>query len=183
MATGTKAARGGKKGSKRSGKTSAAKATTNGGSKREAAKAQQEKLIAKVVKARKSDTSWAEIASDLGVTPGKAQYLMMLHRVGEGDVPSIPSSPESKLVAGLKKARAKADEYSSWGWLSARAGVPEGRVKALAEEHGFYTKGKENIAAKRAGTNGSTKTTGKSGKGAKGKSSKGKSGSKAARGR
>lgn len=169
-AGGSKAARG-KSAAKSASKTKAAKQTAaktksvDSGKKREAAAKQTEALIKKVVSLRKKDKSWKEIGDEIGTTPGKAQYLMMLHRVAEGEVPKIPnaSNPDSpKFAKSLEKARKAADEYSSWGWLSARSGLPEGKIKAIAEEAGFYKKGKENVAAVRAGSNGgSTKKRGR----------------------
>lgn len=175
-ASGTKAARGtAKSGSKtKSAEKSTAKAAKSNGkpkqteaqtaNKREAAAAQQEKMIEKVVKLRDKEKSWKEIGDEIGTTPGKAQYLMMLHRVAEGDVPKVPNAanPDSpKFAKSLEKARKAADEYSSWGWLSARSGLPEGKIKAIAEEAGFYSKGKENVAAIRAGGKDSGSKSGK----------------------
>jgi hypothetical protein len=167
MAAGTKAARGKGKGKRKGAAKPAAakKASGNGGQKRAANKEQQEKLIQKVVSMRDKEKSWKEIAETINTTPGKAQYLMMLHQVAEGEVPRITGKTEAVLAKNLQKAREKADEHSSWGWLSARAGLPETKIKAIAEEAGFYAKGKENIAQKRAGTEGGAKK--KSGKGKK----------------
>lgn len=156
------------KGGKSTAKSSAKK---NGGQKREAAGKQTEALIRKVVALRKKDKSWAEVAEEISTTPGKAQYLMMLHRVEQGEVPRITGKTDAQLTAAIKKARQAADDYSSWGWISARAGIAEGRIKTLAKEGGFYSKGKENIAQKRAGTedSGSKGKKGKKGKGKRGR--------------
>ncbi len=137
------------------GKTTAAKpAAADGPSKRELQAAQNDKLRVKVVNLRGAEQSWAEIATELGVTPGKAQFLMMEHLVAEGEVPAITHRNEAELVKKIAAARAKADEHSSWGWLAARASVPHTRLQALMKEQGLYETGTENIAAIRAEKNG-----------------------------
>jgi hypothetical protein len=78
---------------------------------------------------------------------------MMLHRVAEGEVPTISTSGNEETVAKrINTARVKADEHSSWGWLAARTGWSEGRIKTLLEAQGMYAPRAENIAAVRAGT-------------------------------
>lgn len=143
-----------------SGRKSTAKATTtkSTGPKRTAAAASNEALTKKMLAMRKQGKSWAEVGAELSITPGKAQFLNMLHEVAEGNVPTISTSGnEDAVVKRIAAARAKADEYSSWGWLAARTGWSEGKIKTLLEASGDYTPRAENIAAVRAGTNGTTK--------------------------
>jgi hypothetical protein len=142
-------------------KNTATKAKSEGPSKREAAAKNDAALTEKIVEARANDEKWSEIATDLSITPGKAQFLMMKHDVAEGNVPAIKHRNENELIAGIKKARTANDAYSSWGWISARSGVAEGKVKALAEDNGMDVRG-SNVAVTRAATatNGQTKTGG-----------------------
>lgn len=153
-------------------KTAAGTKTTakadDGPSKRELAKARDAEFTETIVERRDNGDSWGDIASDLNITPGKAQFLMMLHRVAEGDVPAIKHRNETELVNGIRKARDAQNEFSSWGWISARSGVSEGKVKALAEESGMEVSG-SNIAVARAEANGGgkkadTKTTKQAGR-------------------
>jgi hypothetical protein len=109
------------------------------------------KRTARMLEMRGNGDSWGKIAKALKVTPGKAQFLMMLHRVAEGGVPRISTEGSDKQVAQrIAKARARADEFSSWGWLAARTGRSEAYIKGLLAEHELYTPKAENIAAKRA---------------------------------
>jgi hypothetical protein len=139
------------------GRAATAKATENKSSagKREAAAAQDTKNMATVVKMRGQNKPWSEIAEAISTTPGKAQFLMMKHRVAEGEVPTISQNGKPEQVtARLVKARNSADEFSSWGWLSARSGLSEGVIKNMLAEAGSYTPREVNIAAQRAAANG-----------------------------
>lgn len=159
MATATKK---GKKGSKAgTAKSAAAKSaakgkTADGPSKREQQRAQDAERMAKVVSRRADDEKWSEIAEALHITPGKAQFLYMQHCVSEGEVKAIRHRNEDELVAGIRKAREANDAHSSWGWIAARTGVSEGKIKSLAEEAGMSVKG-SNVAVARAEQNGSGK--------------------------
>jgi len=138
-------------------KSAATKATTTDGpSKRELAKARDAELTTQIVASRDAGEKWGEIASAHSITPGKAQFLYMLHCVAEGDVPSIKHRNETELVNGIRKARDAHDTYSSWGWIAARTGVSEGKIKALATEAGMDVAG-SNVAVRRAEANGSSK--------------------------
>lgn len=160
MATTTKGKKGSKKG--KTAKSPQAKASKNGDgpSKREAQAARDAELTTKVVERRGNDEKWGEIADALHITPGKAQFLMMKHEVAEGDVPSIRHRNDAELLAGIRKAREANNEYSSWGWISARTGVSEGKVKAIATEAGMNVKG-SNVAVARAEANGGGKKSDK----------------------
>lgn len=156
-------------------------AAAEGPSKRELAKERDAELTEQVIDAREEGQSWSEIASDLNITPGKAQFLMMLHRVATGDVKPLRFKDDETLTEQIKKARTAADEFSSWGWIAARTGVSEVKIKRLAEEDGFWSPKSENIAVTRAEKNGdgetkakaktqrTAKTTAKSSKAAKAK--------------
>lgn len=134
--------------------TKAAKAE-DGPSKRELLAEQNAANTERIIELREAESSWAEIATELSITPGKAQYLMMCHLVEEGEVPAITYRNDDELVRKCAAARAKADQYSSWGWISARAGVSPGKIWKMLEESGDYTPKAENIAAVRAEKNGS----------------------------
>jgi hypothetical protein len=85
----------------------------------------------------------------------------MQHRVAEGEVPTISTNGNSDaVVKRLVTARNKADEFSSWGWLSARSGLTENVIKKMLLDAGEYEPKSSNIAAVRAAANGggSTKT-------------------------
>lgn len=137
-------------------KDKAAKAATtedNGPSKSELRAERDADLTLQMLELKDNGESWAEIASTLSVTSGKAQFLWMKHCVAEGEVPAIEFEDEDELVAGILEAREASDQHSSWGWIAARTGVSEGKVKALAEEAGMEVRG-ANIAVKRAELNG-----------------------------
>lgn len=136
-----------------------ATATNDGPSKRELAKARDAELTEQVLEAREEGQSWSEIAADLSITPGKAQFLMMLHRVATGDVKPLRFKDDETLTEQIKKARTAADEFSSWGWIAARTGVSEVKIKRLAEEDGFWSPKSENIAVTRAERHGDSGTT------------------------
>lgn len=138
------------------GKTTA-KPAADGPTKRELLAEQNEAHTERIVELRDADTSWSEIAEELKITSGKAQYLMMCHLVANDEVPAITFRNEGELVKKVAAARAKADEYSSWGWLSARASVPHTKLQKLMAEEGLYETNAENIAAIRAERNGTTK--------------------------
>lgn len=79
------------------------------------------KLVKKVVKLRDDDTSWSDIAEEIGTTPGRARFIFMVSE--EEEVGATP--------ARVKKWRQSGD---SWGRISARTGVSEAAAKALYEE-------------------------------------------------
>lgn len=135
-------------------KAKATKPAEDGPTKREMLAEQNAANTERIIELRDAESSWAEIAEELSITPGKAQYLMMLHLVSEGEVPAITFRNDDDLIRKCAAARAKADQYSSWGWISARAGVSEGKIKGLLEESGDYEPKAENIAAIRAEKNG-----------------------------
>lgn len=130
----------------------AAKATT----KRDTAKASVDAQRKEVAKLVKQGVKMGDIAEKLHVTAGRAKYLQMLNEVESGAVPSISTSGNEEAIAKrIIAARNKQDAYSSWGYISARTGLPEVKVKKLAEEHGLKVAGthvaKERAASKPAG--------------------------------
>lgn len=131
-------------------------ATEDGPSKRELQRERDNDLRAKVVDLREADTSWSEIAEALAITSGKAQFLMMQQQVEDTPKLKIRFKDDETLVAGIVAAREAEDAHSSWGWIAARTGISEGKVKALAEEAGLAVSG-SNIAVARAETNGGGK--------------------------
>lgn len=147
------------------GKTTAKSAATEGPSKRELLAEQNAANTERMLELREAGSSWSQIAEELSITPGKAQFLMMLHKVAEGEVPKITFRNDGELTTKAAAARRKADEFSSWGWIAARTGVSEGKLKGLLEESGDYVPKSENISIVRAEKNGggkaATKSTGK----------------------
>jgi hypothetical protein len=182
MATATK-----KRPAKKAGttKSAAAKATAknDGPGKRELAKARDAELTTTIVARRDDGDKWGEIASDLNITPGKAQFLMMQHEVAHSPKLRLKHTDEASLVAAIRSAREANDAHSSWGWIAARTGVSEGKIKSVAEEAGIPVSG-SNIAVARAESNGGgTKGDGKTRRQAttKGTTTKKSSASKAAK--
>ena len=144
-------------------KATEAKTTAKPG-KRAAAGDMDAKNTTTVVKMRSQGKPWSEIAESISTTPGKAQFLMMKHRVAEGEVAKISTNgkPE-QVLARLVKARTACDEFASWGWISARSGLSEGVIKKMLADSGDYEPRAVNIAAQRAENNGTStasKTTG-----------------------
>lgn len=124
-----------------------------GEAKRIAQEKQDTALRAQVVKrCVKGNETVGAVAKELKITPGKAAFLIMQHRVEVSEVPTIEAKTEAGLVTAIANARAKADEFSSWGWLAARSGKSEGFIKSRLEEAGKYTPKAENIAVKRSGS-------------------------------
>lgn len=128
----------------------------------------------RMLEMREEEMSWSEIGTELGITPGKAQFLLMLHKVATGEVKRLTfkAGDDAALAKVVKTARDKADEFSSWGWISARTGVSEPKLKSVHEEHNGWSPRTENISIVRAAKNGggTAKATGrKTTAGAKGK--------------
>lgn len=96
------------------------------------------------------DEKLSAVASDLKITSGKAAFLIMQHRVAQGEVPKITGKGDEGLLKNINTARLKADEHSSWGWLAARSGRSEGWIKTGLEKAGLFKPRAENIASKRA---------------------------------
>jgi hypothetical protein len=156
MATTTKPRRGTAAGKGKTSKASTSKATRkatenkgadDGPSKRELQREQNDALREQVVEMREAEASWADIADELSITSGKAQFLHMQHVVSETPKLKIRYKDEDELVEGIRDAREAEDQYSSWGWIAARTGVSEAKVKRLAEEAGISM---HNVAVSRA---------------------------------
>lgn len=137
--TGSKASK-----SKAAPKAKAAKAPT----KRATAQVDNTAMRAKVAKLV-GKHSLGDIAEQLSITPGKAAMLNMLNEVEANPKLRIKGRNEEEIVANAVKARELENEYSSWGWLSARSGIAEGRLKTLCEEAGVKVKG-SHVAKARA---------------------------------
>jgi hypothetical protein len=80
-----------------------------------------------------SNDSVKDVAADLGLTPGQTAFIKMQILVADGTVPAIKGRTEREIIAKVAKARKKADDYSSWGWLSARTGINEGQLKKAVD--------------------------------------------------
>lgn len=130
----------------------------DGPGKRELQRAEDAKRRERVVELRSTDpkTSWGDIAEELSITPGKAQFLMMQHEVETTPKLRIKHTDDDSLVAGIRAAREANDAHSSWGWIAARTGVSEGKVKKVAEEAGIPVSG-TNVAVARSEANGGPK--------------------------
>lgn len=114
------------------------------------------------------DEKLSAVAADLKITSGKAAFLIMQHRVAQGEVPKITGKGDEGLLKNINTARLKADEHSSWGWLAARSGKSEGWIKTGLEKAGLFKPKAENIASKRAASKPKVaKTAGKKATGGK----------------
>lgn len=99
------------------------------GAQRDARAKADADMGATIVKRRDNGDKYAVIASDLGITVGKAIFLYECATVAPKD--KIKFTSET-LGAKIDEAR---DEGLSWGRISARTGVPEGRVRSTWEKH------------------------------------------------
>jgi hypothetical protein len=184
--TGTKRTASRKAGTAKSkGAASRAKATAktaDSQSKTEARQARDAEMTERMLELREEGESWSTIGEDLGITPGKAQFLLMLHKVATGEVKRLPFRNDDELAAKIAKARDAADEFSSWGWISARTGVSEPKLKRLHEENSNWTPRSDNISVTRAQKNGGGSTAKKStGSRKAGTTTRGKSGATASK--
>jgi hypothetical protein len=109
--------------------------------------AQMKAIVDRVVN---GDEKLAAVAKELKITPGKAAFLIMQHRVSQAEVPSITGKDDEALVKAINDARLKADEFSSWGWLAARSGKAESWIKSNLASAGLYEPKAQNIASVRA---------------------------------
>ena len=89
-----------------------------------------------IVRERMIDGSDAvkDVAEALGLTPGQTAFIKMQILVADGTVKAIKGRTERETIARVVAARKKADNYSSWGWLSARTGISESALKAKVNE-------------------------------------------------
>jgi hypothetical protein len=94
--------------------------------------------------------SAAVVAKDLGITSGKAAFIKMQLMVEDGNVPAIKFKNPDDMVTKTVAARNKADEYSSWGWLSARTGVSEPSLKAAVAAAGHNIAGEKIASIRKA---------------------------------
>jgi hypothetical protein len=90
----------------------------------------------------------SEIAAHLGTTTGKAAFIKMQIDVAAGTVKPITGRTPKEIVNRTVAARKRADEYSSWGWLSARTGISEPKLKKMCA--GKYQVFGSRIATERA---------------------------------
>jgi hypothetical protein len=136
-------------------KAKAAKATKASKAKASKAAPKRENLkhdndaLRKQIAKRVGTARLASMAEALHITAGKAAYLNMLNEVDADPRLRIKGRNEDEIVANAVKAREVQDEYSSWGWLSARSGIAEGRLKTLCEAAGVKVKG-SHVAKERA---------------------------------
>lgn len=102
-----------------------------------------EALTKKVIALRDKDKKWSEIGEQLGITPGKAQFLVMVSEVKPKD--RIKFADDEEL--GEKIVEQRDEHLVSWGLIAARSGVSEGKIKRLYDECGG--KGPQNVASAR----------------------------------
>ena len=98
------------------------------GAQRDARVARDKQLATQVVERRKSGEKYGPIAADLGITVGKAIFLYECATVAPKDKIRFTDTDElgEKIVAARNAG-------VSWGRISARTGVPEGRVRSTWE--------------------------------------------------
>lgn len=94
------------------------------GGARDAQAAKDKALTVQVLAKRNADLKYAEIASDLGITVGKAIFLYECANVAPKDKIKVDENVGAKIVA----VRAQG---VSWGLIAARSGLPEGKVKKI----------------------------------------------------
>lgn len=136
---------------KRGAQNGQAAAQPESGAARQAQIDRDAKRRAQVVKRVNKGESVRAVAEDLGLTPGKAAFLLMQQEVEDNDSLQIKFRNEDELVKRVVAARNKNDEHSGWGWIAARTGVSEGKIKRLAEEKGGIKVKGTNIASIRKG--------------------------------
>lgn len=135
-------------------------------SKRAAVKEANVSLGQDIMKMRDDQgMKFQEIADDLRITPGKVHFLYACATVKPKD--RIKWSDDDDLAAKIVDARD--DDELSWGLISARAGVPESRVRKLyTDTTGKSTLGMSIGKGGRKPTNGA-KPASKTAKAAKGR--------------
>lgn len=101
---------------------------------REQRAAKNGQLQVEVVKMREDGAKWGEIAEALDITPGKAMFLEMKAQVADNPKLAIKWSSDEDLAAKVTAARN--EDMLSWGQISARTGVSEGKLKKLWETGG-----------------------------------------------
>jgi hypothetical protein len=122
----------------------------NGGNRADAA--EQARRVAFVQKnVVRGKMTVRDAADQLGMQAGKVAFIRMQILVENGTVPAITGKTEDVIIANVIRARDKADEFSSWGWLSARSGIGESTLKIKVEETGQTVKG-TNVATERKAT-------------------------------
>lgn len=102
------------------------------------AKIRDPKLRDQVVALRDNKgMAWAEIAEKLGVGVILVQLLYMQANVKPSE--KITAKNDTELAKKVRTARDK--DKLSWGWIAARAGLPESRVRRLYVEAGGTLEG------------------------------------------
>jgi len=91
-------------------------------------------LMEQVVGMRADGKKWSEITEALGIPAGKAMFLEMKAQVAAGEVKPISFKDDADLTNKIVKARN--EDLLSWGQISARTGVSEGKLKKLYETGG-----------------------------------------------
>lgn len=129
--------------------------TTRNRADAETVEARKAAVLSRVVNGGESA---ATVAKDLGITAGKAAFIAMQLRVDNGEVPKISFKNDEQLVSKTVAARDKADQHSSWGWLSARTGVAEASLKQKVAAAGHDVAGTKIASVRKASRPVATKT-------------------------
>jgi hypothetical protein len=86
-------------------------------------------LTEKVLEMRADGKKWQEIADELTITPGKAMFLDMKAQVASSPKLKITWTDEDDLAE--KVVNARTEDQLSWGQISARTGLGEGKLKKV----------------------------------------------------
>lgn len=128
MATATKT-----RTSKAAPKPAPAPDTSNKKAESEAKKAERAakngELTEQVLEMREAGKKWQEIADELEITPGKAMFLDMKAAVSASPKLKISWKDDDELAEKITNART--EDMLSWGQISARTGLSEGKLKKV----------------------------------------------------
>lgn len=98
------------------------------------------KMTEQVLEMREDGKKWQEIADELGITPGKAMFLDMKAAVASSPKLKITWKDDAELAEAITNART--EDMLSWGQISARTGLSEGKLKKVfASAAGDMAKG------------------------------------------
>lgn len=95
-----------------------------------------------------ADLPLPKLAEAMKCTNGKAAFVKMLIAVEDNPSLRLEAKTPTGIIGKTVTARKKADAYSSWGWLSARTGISEPKLKKMCE--GRYEVFGSRIATERA---------------------------------
>ena len=99
-------------------------------SKRAEREARNEALSPQIVEMRENGAKWSEIQETLGIAQGRAMLLFLKATTAPKE--RINGKTDEELAAKIVKARN--EDKLSWGQISARSGIGEGRARSLFEQ-------------------------------------------------